>query len=352
MSPRETLPAAWYVDAAIHRRERAAIFARNWCLFGPEAGLAAAGDYRAAVINGWPVFIIRGHDGTLSGFHNVCRHRAAQPLADGSGNCNMIRCPYHGWSYDLEGRLKATPGFGDDAGFDRADYGLFPLRVETWNGLVFFRVEADGDDLITWLGDIPPLCAAYPAIAELEYHGVFTVEGDANWKTYCDNTVEGYHLSMVHPSLTRAVIADEVEIVPHHGGRMVAFHVTYTADGTTLRGGDGLWFYRFPGFLATLSAMNFKAERIEAVGPGRMRSNHWNWFGELSAGERSTAFEWAQEIAHEDLGICVTVQRNLEAGVYQAGRLSPAQETNTALFQNLVREALEGGVREAVGGGG
>ena len=156
---------------------------------------------------------------------------------------------------------------------------------------------------------------------------------------------------MVHSSLARAVIAEEVEIKPHDGGRMVAFQVNYTADGTTLRGGDGLWFYRFPGFQATLSAMSFKAERIEAVGPGRMRSNHWNWFGELSAGERSAAFEWAQEIAHEDLGICETVQRNLEAGVYQAGVLSPAQESNTALFQNLVREALDGGVREALDGG-
>ena len=342
MSLQQTLPAAWYVDAAIHHRERAAIFARNWCLFGPEAELAGAGDYRAAVINGWPVFIIRGHDGGLRGFHNVCRHRAAQPLADGPGNCTMIRCPYHCWSYDLEGRLKATPGFGDDPDFDRSDYGLFPLRVETWNGLVFFCVEADGDDLTAWLGDIPALCATYPATAELEYHGAFTIEGEANWKTYCDNTVEGYHLSMVHPSLARAVIADEVEIVPHHGGRLVAFHVTYEATGTTLRGADGLWFYRFPGFQATLSAMSFKAERIEAAGPGRLRTENWSWFGDIDADERAAAFDWAQEIVHQDLGICEAVQRNLAAGVYKAGVLSPAQESNTALFQNLVREALNG----------
>lgn len=343
MNLTETLPAAWYVDEAIHRRERAAIFARNWCLFGPEAELASAGDYSAAVINGWPVFIVRGHDGALRGFHNVCRHRAAQLLADGAGNCNMIRCPYHAWSYDLEGRLKAMPGFGEDPDFDRADYGLFPLRVETWNGLVFFRVEAGGDDLTTWLGDIPALCAKYPTTAELDYHGVFTVDGEANWKTYCDNTVEGYHLSMVHPSLTRAVVADTVEIVPHDGGRMVAFHVDYEDQGANLRGGDGLWFYRFPGFQATLSARGFKAERIEALGPGRLRSSHWNWFGDIDAGEREAAFAWAQEIAREDLGVCETVQRNLAAGIYQTGILSPAQESNTALLQNLVREALDGG---------
>jgi choline monooxygenase len=92
----ETLPAEWYTDPAIHRRERAAIFARDWCLFGPEAEFSNPGDYRAAVINGWPVFVIRGHDGVLRGFHNVCRHRAAQILADGAGACTMLRCPYHG----------------------------------------------------------------------------------------------------------------------------------------------------------------------------------------------------------------------------------------------------------------
>ena len=81
----ETLPAEWYTDQAIHRRERVTIFACNWCLFGPAAELANPGDYRAAVINGWPVFVIRGHDGVLRGFHNVCRHRAAQILADGDG---------------------------------------------------------------------------------------------------------------------------------------------------------------------------------------------------------------------------------------------------------------------------
>jgi choline monooxygenase len=336
----ETLPADWYTDDAIHRRERAAIFARNWCLFGPEAEFASPGDYRAAEINGWPVFVIRGHDGALRGFHNVCRHRAAKLLADGEGNCNMVRCPYHAWSYDLKGRLKAVAGFGGDGDFHMTDYGLFPLRVETWNGLVFFCVDNEADDLMTWLGDIPGLCEQFPGPAELDYHDSFTIDGAANWKTYCDNTVEGYHLSMVHPNLATAVIADEVEIVPHDGGRMVAFHVKYEAQGSSLRGAEGLWFYRFPGFQATLSARSFKAERIEAVGPGRLRSDNWSWFGDLSKDERGAAFEWAQEIVHEDLGICETVQRNLEVGIYKTGILSPAREGNTMLFQNLVREAV------------
>lgn len=338
----ETLPAEWYTDQAIHRRERAAIFACNWCLFGPEAELANPGDYRAAVINGWPVFVIRGHDGVLRGFHNVCRHRAAQILADGAGACNMLRCPYHAWSYDLEGRLKAVPDFGDDPDFHKADYGLFPLRVETWNGLVFFCIDNHADDLVAWLGDIPSLCEPYPGPADLTYHDSFTIKGTANWKTYCDNTVEGYHLSMIHPSLAQALVKDQVEIRPYDHGRTVAFHVKYEARGTTLRGADGLWFYRFPGFQAVLGERGFKAERIEPVGPGRLRTDNWSWFGDLPKAEREAAFQWAQDIVHEDLGVCETVQRNLEAGVYTTGVLSPAQESNTMRFQQLVREAVNG----------
>ena len=338
----ETLPAEWYTDPAIHRRERAAIFARNWCLFGPEAELANPGDYRAAVINGWPLFVIRGHDGVLRGFHNVCRHRAAAILADGAGACNMLRCPYHAWSYDLEGRLKAAPDFGDDPDFHKADFGLFALWVETWNGLVFFRIDHDGDDLMTWLGDIPALCKKFPGPADLAYHDSFTITGAANWKTYCDNTVEGYHLSMIHPSLARALVKDQVEIKPYDQGRTVAFHVKYEAQGTTLRGAEGLWFYRFPGFQAVLGDRGFKAERIEPVGPGRLRTDNWSWFGDLPEAERSAAFQWAQDIVHEDLGVCTTVQRNLEAGVYTTGVLSPAHESNTMRFQQLVREAVNG----------
>lgn len=338
----ETLPANWYVDDAVHARERRAIFAPNWCLFAPEADFAGTGDWRAERVNGWPIFVIRGKDGVLRGFHNVCRHRAAALLADGQGSCNMLRCPYHRWTYDLAGRLKVAPDFGDDPGFDRAEYGLFALRVETWRGLVFVCIDEGAPDLLAWLGTIPDLCARYPGPPELTLGGEFTVTGAANWKTYCDNTVEGYHLPTVHQRLAAAVVADAVEIRPYDDGRLVAFHVPYAgaADGARLRGADGLWFYRFPGFQVTASARAFKAERIEPDGPGRLKSLNWMWFADVPAAERDAAFAWAREIVAEDMGICETVQRNLAVGVYTAGRLSPAQESNVVEFQNQVLAAL------------
>jgi choline monooxygenase len=183
LQPAATLPPEWYHDPMIARREREAIFARNWALFGPETSLTEPGRWRAETVNGWPMFVIRGEDGVLRGFHNVCRHRAAALFADGEGRCGTIRCPYHAWSYDHEGRLLKTPGFGELPGFEPSAYGLFPVRVGVWRGLVFVTVDAAAPELEDWLGSIPELCRDFPLAPEMEYHGRFTVTGAANWKT-------------------------------------------------------------------------------------------------------------------------------------------------------------------------
>lgn len=336
-----TLPPDWYWDEAIHRRERQAIFAGNWALFGPELGLVEPGVWRAETVNGWPIFVIRGEDGRLRGFHNVCRHRAAALFADGAGRCGAIRCPYHAWSYDHAGRLLKTPGFGELPGFDPAEHGLFPVRVDVWRGLVFVAIGADAPALDDWLGSIPDLCREFPLAPEMDYHGSFVVTGRANWKTYCDNTVEGYHLPYVHRRLNQAVEPKETKLCALDEGRLVVFDVRYRGDGSSLRGARGIWFYRFPGFQTVVGERGFKAERIEPMGPGGLKSTSWAWYRELPAAERTDAFAWAEAIVREDLGICETVQTNLAAGVYREGLLSPQQEPHVARFQALVREALE-----------
>lgn len=336
-----TLPPEWYVDDAILRRERTAIFAKNWALFGPEREVAEAGAWRAETINGWPLFIIRGEDGELRGFHNVCRHRAAALFQGAAGQCSTIRCPYHAWTYDQAGRLLKTPGFGELPGFELSTHGLFPIRVGVWRGLVFIAIDEAAPDLERWLGSIPELCRDFPLAPEMDYHDSFVVTGAANWKSYCDNTVEGYHLPFVHRRLTQAVAPGETKLYSLDDGRLVVFDVGYRNDGAGLRGARGIWFYRFPGFQTTIGERSFKAERIEPMGPGGLKSTSWAWFRDLPERDRADAFAWAQTIVREDLGICETVQANLAAGVYRSGFLSPKQETHVARFQALVREALD-----------
>ncbi len=337
----ETLPASWYTDPALAERERRAIFAANWTLFGPEHEVVAAGAYAARAINGWPVIVLRDKDSNLRAFHNVCRHRAAALLTDGTGTCKgKIVCPYHGWSYEQDGRLALAPRFGEALDPDEA--ALLPVRVDTWRGCVFVCMDPTAPDLAAWLGSLHDLCEAYPTIETMDYHGNFVVDGRANWKTYCDNTVEGYHLPFVHQRLTRAVAGAAVEIRDYDDHRLVCFHVAYRGGDTGLRGDSGLWFYRYPGFQAVLGPTSMKMERIEPAGPGALRSESWAWYGpELGGNERTDSFAWAEAIVREDMGVCETVQRNLEAGAYDKGWLSPAMETHTAAFQALVRQALE-----------
>ena len=337
-----TLPADWYTDPAIAERERRAIFAANWSLFGPGHEVAEPGSYAAQSVNGWPILVLRDHQGVLRAFHNHCRHRAAALFGAGSGRCPArIVCPYHGWTYNLDGSLALAPRFGEQPGGD--SMALRPVRVATWRGCVFICIDPQAPALEDWLGSLPRLCAPWPETDAFTYRGSFTVEGRANWKTYCDNTVEGYHLPFVHGRLARSVEGASVDIRGHDGHRLVAFHVSYRDGGADLRGSDGIWFWRYPGFQAVLGPTGFKAERIEPAGPGALRSLSWAWYApSMEEDVIADSFAWAETIVREDLAICESVQSNLEAGAYHQGVLSPAMERHTAAFQQLVRRDLEG----------
>jgi choline monooxygenase len=126
-----TAPASWYRDPALWETERRNIFARSWQFLGHESALPEPGAYIADVIAGWPVLAIRGEDGVIRAFHNVCRHRAGPLVGDAQGKCDkLIKCRYHGWSYTLDGRLRAARDFGIASDFDPREFGLFPVRID------------------------------------------------------------------------------------------------------------------------------------------------------------------------------------------------------------------------------
>ena len=335
----------FYTDPKILRQERERIFARHWWLLGPAQVCENAGDYLSDTICGWPVYAIRGDDGKLRAFHNVCRHRGAQLLAPGSGNCGTVRCPYHSWQYATDGRLLRAPRFGDEQ-INAGSCDLFDLECRVWQGMIFIcPASGQGEpaiDFDQWLGSLPRLIESFDSIDSMEYHGSFVVEGHANWKTYCDNTVEGYHLHSVHPRLAKAVASGNVEIASYDDGALVAFHVGYgeAASAAKLRGDAGIWTYKFPGFQLAISDNAFKIERLEPIAIDRLRSTNWAWYRNLSVAEREDSFAWSRTVVEEDIGICETVQVNLAAGVYRNGPLSPAEEPHVATLQRYYRSEL------------
>lgn len=336
----ETLPATCYGSDSVFALERTRIFRRSWFLLARTAQFAEPGSYVAGDVWGMPVVVIANRDRQLNGFLNCCRHRAGRLFADGDGRCNgAMRCTYHGWRYDLDGRLVLAPGFTKGGDFDPAEFGLFPVRVETWNGMVFVALDPDVESLIDWLGDIVTIGRDYPGTDQLSFLRTVELEGAANWKLYGENGVEGYHLAFVHTWLLQAVGANAYEVNIHENGKFVGFPVEYQTWGLE-RAFKGYWILKYPGLLVHFSEIEFNCEQVIPLGVRRTGLKHFFWVPpDRPAIAENITRDWRITM-QEDMGVCEAVQRNLDGGVYQNGRLTPARERGAIYFQSLVRNAI------------
>ncbi|MGB6812990.1 MAG: Rieske (2Fe-2S) protein, partial [Candidatus Sulfotelmatobacter sp.] len=142
LSQASTIPAAWYVDARIAELERLSVFSKTWQLVGRTEQVKTPGQFVCTMVAGEPVVVVRGNDGALRAFYNVCRHHAAAVVTEPCGQASLLHCPYHGWNYGLDGSLKGMPEFEGVENFDRAQNGLVPIRVETWECFVFINLDS------------------------------------------------------------------------------------------------------------------------------------------------------------------------------------------------------------------
>jgi choline monooxygenase len=203
MGRREALDPRLYLDPELEALEQELIFERTWQLVGHVSALPSPGSYVTGWAGNQPLLVVRGEEGELRAFRNVCRHRGST-LLTGSGQCKAaIRCRYHGWTYKLDGTLIGLPevrAFGDD--LDKSTLGLMPARVEEMCGLVFANLDLDAAPLASLLGDLPQRLERYsvPSLVPFApYHG----EEPANWKVVVDNYLDGYHIPIAHPALVR-----------------------------------------------------------------------------------------------------------------------------------------------------
>src|SRR5512134_1600714 len=141
------LPREYYFDQQIHKREMRQIFARTWRWVAHQSELSQPGDYLTMKIADESIIVLRGRDGVLRAFYNVCQHRASQLLHDRGNLKGFITCPYHSWSYDYKGCLRAAAKADEVAGFDKEQFGLSPVRLEVWLGFIFVNLDADAEPL-------------------------------------------------------------------------------------------------------------------------------------------------------------------------------------------------------------
>src|SRR5438046_7157631 len=136
-----TIPSAWYTDERVFELELQTVFSRSWQFAARIDQLEAPGDFVTTEIAGEPIVIVRGNDGEVRGFFNVCRHHAAAVMTETAGRANQMRCPYHGWTYSLEGELKGTPDFTGVCDFDRLANGMVPVEIGTWQNWIFVKIN-------------------------------------------------------------------------------------------------------------------------------------------------------------------------------------------------------------------
>lgn len=208
----ETLPPACYTDPAFFAREMERIFRVHWNLVGRADEVPEPGDYFTIDLAGVPAIVLRDDDGGLRAFANTCRHRGSRLVSE-NGNAKAISCPYHGWSYGLDGRLIAAAGMEKTGNFDLADFGLISLRIAERSGFVFINVSADGPGIDDHLGNLPGYLGSHDARGMICVHRrVYDVA--CNWKLCLENQRESYHVATVH----RGTLKDQLpEQLPASG---------------------------------------------------------------------------------------------------------------------------------------
>ncbi|RWM00984.1 MAG: aromatic ring-hydroxylating dioxygenase subunit alpha [Mesorhizobium sp.] len=329
------LDPSLYVRDDVWQQERCNIFVHTWQFMGPVASVATSGQYLAIDIAGTPVFAIRGRDGTLRGFKNLCRHRGAKLLADGGGKCGLIVCPYHKWSFADTGRLVQAPWYGKDPAIIAEDWPLETVQLSEWRGLLFAALDPK-ESLLDQLGSLPTELADEPLETYVATDQA-TVSFAANWKIYTDNFVEGYHIPGTHPSFYAAIDFEAFQTTAHPG------YVRMTAPP---KGGlfyRGKWLWMWPNWTLSLFDGGMNVSRINPTSPHHT-DQHYHFFfagtSEDASESRAKSVHGTLAVVREDYTICADTHRNHAVGAYSSGPLSGRHERGVQYFQERVAAAL------------
>jgi len=336
----ETIPSAWFTEERFHSLDLEAVFARTWQYVGHLERLVEPGSWVVSEAAGEPVVVVRDLEGRLRAFYNVCRHRGG-PLALRDGCGRVLKCQYHGWTYQLDGTLRGVPHWNLVELFDRDDYGLVSVRVETWDGLVFVCLDPDAAPLSEVFAGVSQAISPI-RLSAMTFRERVEYDVGANWKVYVENYLEGYHVPIVHPELMKMYdfSSYETEVSDHWSLQ----HSALTDDEHIYgQGGRAFYYCVFPNFMLNILPGRLQTNLVIPVAPDRCRvvfEYFYSDTGTQAALDRITADrEFADHVQAEDMAICEHVQRGLMSRGYDRGRFSVKYEGGVFHFQNRLRGA-------------
>jgi choline monooxygenase len=351
-----TIPSPWYVDARVADLELENVFSKTWQVIGRTDQIQKAGDFLTFTVAGEPIVAVRGSDGQLRAFYNVCRHHAAAVVTESCGHAQILHCPYHGWNYGLDGSLKGMPEFEGVKGFDRSANGLVPVKVATWEKFVLVNLDSNAEPVERFLGRIMQRMAPLE-VTKLHYVASRQYDIACNWKVFVDNYLDGgYHVPHLHKGLNSVLDYKQYTIENEdryclQSSPMVSSDED-AATGATRKGDRAWYFWQYPNFMINCYAGYMDTNLVIPVDVDHCRVIFDFYFGEVATeaarkyNEESIAV--GDRVQSEDLGICEAVQRGLKSRAYGAGRLSVRREAGEHLFHRLLAADLKGQSRSAI----
>jgi choline monooxygenase len=330
----------------VYALERERLFGRAWQVAGLTAQVEQPGSYFTATVGDRELIVARDAHGRLRAFHNVCPHRASR-LLDGCGSARLITCPYHAWTFRLDGSLHRARGMEGAAGFDPSAFGLFEVAVDVWEPFVFLTPDPAAAPLADYLGELPALVRELGVdLVSVARRGDTTVRSwtvDANWKIVEENALECMHCAVAHPTFAATVELRRLRVATFGQCSVMASPArsngsdadgdhdglagTMRRLGETLAGPNAVRFhFVFPNFWLSVFpgyGPSFSFSRHQPQGPRRTEYVYTRfWPEELGPADREESMAFIWQTMMEDKRICENVQRGMESGAWRRGPLA------------------------------
>jgi nitrite reductase/ring-hydroxylating ferredoxin subunit len=338
----KTLPYGWYADPDILRREQERIFRSSWQYVGHTGQLAQPGFFAAEAVR-VPVVVTRDHEGIVRGFVNVCRHRG-HVVAEGEGKRETLQCPYHAWTYGLDGRLRAAPRSEEEPDFPQDELCLLPVAVGTWGPFVFANPGPDPEPLSAALGSLPAQVAELGLdVDSLVHYSRWEVEIEANWKIVSENFLECYHCQVAHPAFSELVDTSPDAYLLSTEGCLS----TQRGPLKTVSADDVLPRAQFHFLWPNLGINIFPGEPNLSIGPIVPRTPDRTYrfldyfFGpDVEQAWIDDLMAFDDQVGREDQALVAGVQRGVASGALERGVLMGRSEQLIGHFQTQTAAAL------------
>lgn len=348
LSQARTIPYRLYTDPRVLEEEKEKIFARSWQFVGHISQVQNPGDYFTFEVAGEPILIVRGKDGELRAFYNVCPHRATKLEKNSEGNKKILQCGYHGWTFHLDGSLHRAPNFKDSDHFCAADACLRPIRLETESSMIFVNLDDNALPLTSSYGDFFEDLKKFEFLGELKKVREKRRVIKANWKAFIDNYLECDHCPIAHPGFVATLDMSQYSIVTCENysvqGTIVKPDKQYGSlelNKAEFQGGRFYWLwpnlmltiYPGPGNLSVIQMIPIDHETTLGIYTLYFRDENLTQ-------EELDLIKFMEQVREEDVEIVELEQIGFRSRAFTNGIFSPT-EHGVLQFHEMVREALE-----------